>query len=156
MIDLLKYPASWRSYYFHVDRGGAVCAGVACLAIIPIILPVGRGCLSLPLVCAVVVVFPFALCAGAFVSRSAARPEPPETILAERYGLREGTPSRAPIGSGRAVDLEVGRHGMRDTDYNCTARTEKGEWVGWTLVVRSPKAGFFDAKGRPVRPVESR
>lgn len=37
-----------------------------------------------------------------------------------------------------------------------TARTEKGEWVGWTLVVRSPKAGFFDAKGRAVRPVEAR
>ena len=81
-----------------------------------------------------------------FVSRPAARPESPETILAERYGLREGTLSCASIGSGRAVDLEVGHHGMRDADYNCTARTEKGEWVGWTLVVRSPKAGFFDAK----------
>lgn len=74
MIDLSKYPASWRLYYSHVDRGGAVCAGVACLAIIPIIPIVGRGCLSLPPACAVVVVFPFALCAGAFVSRSAARP----------------------------------------------------------------------------------
>lgn len=156
MIDLLKYPVSWRSYYFHVDRGGAVCAGVACLAIIPIILPVGRGCLFLPLVCAVVVVFPFALCAGAFVSRSAARPEPPETILAERYGLREGTPSRASIGSGRAVDLEVGHHGMADADYECTARTTRGEWVGWTLVVRSPKAGFFAKRGHAIRPVEAR
>lgn len=74
MIDLSKYPASWRSHYSHVDRGGAVCAGVACLAIIFVIPIVGRGCLPLPLVCAVVVVFPFALCAGAFVSRSAVRP----------------------------------------------------------------------------------
>ena len=74
MIDLSKYPASWRSYYSHVDRGGAVCAGVACLAIIPIILLVGRGCLPLPPACAVVAAFPFAPCAGAFVSRSAARP----------------------------------------------------------------------------------
>lgn len=74
MIDLSKYPASRRSYYSHVDRGGAVCAGVACLAIIFVIPIVGRGCLPLPLVCAVVVVFPFALCAGALVSRSAVRP----------------------------------------------------------------------------------
>lgn len=74
MMDLSKYPASWRSYHSHVDRGGAVCAGVACLAIILVIPIVGRGRLPLPPVCAVVVVFPFALCAGAFVSRSAVRP----------------------------------------------------------------------------------
>lgn len=156
MIDLSKYLASWKAYYSHIDRGVFVCAGFAYLAIILIILLAGRGCLSFLLVCAVVVVFPFTLCAGAFVSRPAARPESPETILAERYGLREGTLSCASIGSGRAVDLEVGHHGMRDADYNCTARTEKGEWVGWTLVVRSPKAGFFDAKGRVVRLVEAR
>lgn len=155
-MDLSKYLASWKAYYSHIDWGVLVCAGVACLAIILIILLAGRGCLSFLLVCAVVVVFPFTLCAGAFVSRPAARPESPETILAERYGLREGTLSCASIGSGRAVDLEVGHHGMRDADYNCTARTEKGEWVGWTLIVRSPKAGFFDAKGRVVRPVEAR
>lgn len=156
MIDLSKYLASWKAYYSHIDWGVLVCAGFAYLAIILIILLAGRGCLSFLLVCAVVVVFPFTLCAGAFVSRPVARPESPKTILAERYGLREGTLSCASIGSGRAVDLEVGHHGMRDADYNCTVRTEKGEWVGWTLVVRSPKAGFFDAKGRAVRPVEAR
>lgn len=74
MIDLSKYLASWKAYHFHIDWGVLVCAGVACPAIIPIIPIVGRGCPPLPLVCAVVVVFPFALCAGAFASRSAARP----------------------------------------------------------------------------------
>lgn len=156
MIDLSKYLASWKAYYSHIDWGVLVCAGVACLAIILIILIVGRGCLSFLLVCAIVVVFPFALHTGAFVSRSAARPELPETILAERYGLREGTLSCASIGSGRAVNLEVGHHGMRDADYECTARTTKGEWVRWTLVVRSPKAGFFDDRGHAIKPVESR
>lgn len=156
MIDLSKYPASWRSYYSHVDRGGAVCAGIACLAIIPIIPLAGRGRLSFLPIVAVIVAFPVALYDGDFVGNSAARPEPPTSVLSERYGLREGTLSCASIGSGRAVDLEVGHHGMADADYNCTARTEKGEWVGWTLVVRSPKAGFFDAKGRAARPVEAR
>lgn len=74
MIDLSKYPASRKAYHSRIDWGVLVCAGVACLAMIPIILIVGRGCLPLPPVCAGVVAFPFALCAGAFVSRSAARP----------------------------------------------------------------------------------
>lgn len=156
MIDLSKYLASWKAYHSHIDWGVLVCAGAACPAIIPIIPIVGRGCLPLPPACAVVVVFPFALCAGAFVGNSAARPELLTSVLSERYGLREGALSRAPIGSGRAVDLEVGRRGMRDTDYNCTARTTRGEWVGWTLTVRSPKAGFFVDRGHAVRPVEAR
>lgn len=74
MIDLSKCLASWKAYHSHIDWGVLVRAGVACPAIIPIIPIVGRGCLSLPPACAVVVAFPFALCAGAFVSRSAARP----------------------------------------------------------------------------------
>lgn len=64
MIDLSKYPASWRSYYSHVDRGGAVCAGIACLAIIPIIPPAGRGHLSFLPIVAVIVASPVALCDG--------------------------------------------------------------------------------------------
>lgn len=36
---------------------------------------------------------------------------------------------------------------MADADHNRTARTTRGEWVGWTLVVRSPKAGFFADRG---------
>lgn len=156
MMDLSKYPASWRSYYSHVDRGGAVCAGVACPAIILIILPVGHGCLSALLLIAVIVAFPVALYDGDFVGNSAARPEPLTSVLSERYGLRKGTP---PCASGRnqqVVDLRIGHHGMRDADYECTARTTKGEWVGWTLVVRSPKAGFFDDRGHAIKPVESR
>lgn len=74
MIDLSKYPASWRSYHSHVDRGGAVCAGIACLAIIPIIPPAGHGCLSALPPIAVIVVFPVALYDGDFVGDSAARP----------------------------------------------------------------------------------
>lgn len=155
-MDLSKYPASWRSYYSHVDRGGAVCAGVACPAIILIILPVGHGCLSALLLIAVIVAFPVALYDGDFVGNSAARPEPLTSVLSERYGLRKGTPTCASGRNQQVVDLRIGHHGMRDADYECTARTTKGEWVGWTLVVRSPKAGFFDAKGRSVRPVESR
>ena len=104
-MDLSKYLASWKAYHSHIDWGVLVCAGVACPAIILIILPVGHGCLSALLLVAVIVAFPVAL---------------------------------------------------YDGDYNRTARTEKGEWVRGTLTVRSPKAGFFDAKGRPVRPVESR
>lgn len=156
MIDLSKYPASWRSYYSHVDRGGAVCAGIACLAIIPIIPPAGRGHLSFLPIVAVIVASPVALCDGDFVGSSAARPESPASVLSERYGLGEGTLTCAAGENGRVVDLRVGRNGMADADYKCTARTKKGEWVRWTLTVRSPKAGFFDAKGRPVRPVESR
>lgn len=156
MIDLSKYPASWRSYYSHVDRGGAVCAGIACLAIIPIIPPAGRGRLSFLPIVAVIVASPVALCDGDFVGNSVARPESPATVLSERCGLEKGTPTCAAGGNGQIVDPRVGRNGMADADYNCTARTEKGEWVGWTLVVRSPKAGFFAAKGRAVRPVEAR
>ena len=156
MIDLSKYLASWRAYYSHIDWGVLVCAGVACLAIILIILLVGRGCLSLLLIVAIIVAFPVALYDGDFVGSSAARPESPASVLSERYELREGTLTCAAGGNGRVVDLRVGRNGMADADYKCTARTEKGEWVRWTLTVRSPKAGFFDAKGRPVRPVESR
>lgn len=155
-MDLSKYLASWRSYYSHVDRGGAVCAGVACLAIILIILPVGHGCLSALLLVAIIVAFPVALCDGDFVGNSAARPEPLTSVLSERYGLREGTLTCASGRNRQVVDLGVGRNGMADADYNRTARTEKGEWVRWTLVVRSPRIGFFDAKGRPVRPVEAR
>lgn len=155
-MDLSKYPASWRAYHSHIDWGVLVCAGVACLAIILIILPVGRGCLSLLLIVAIIVAFPVALYDGDFVGSSAARPESPASVLSERYGLREGTLTCASGRNQQVVDLRIGHHGMRDADYECTARTTKGEWVGWTLTVRSPKAGFFDAKGRSVRPVESR
>ena len=137
MIDLSKYPASWRSYYSHVDRGGAVCAGIACLAIIPIIPPI----------VAVIVASPVALCDGDFVGNSAARPESPVTVLSERCGLEKGAPTCAAGGNGQIVDPRVGRNGMADADHNCTARTTRGEWVGWTLVVRSPKAGFFADRG---------
>lgn len=147
MIDLSKYPASWRSYHSHVDRGGAVCAGVACPAIVLIILPAGHGCLSALLLVAVIVAFPVTLYDGDFVGNSAARPEPLTSVLSERYGLREGTLTCASGRNQRVVDLRVGRNGMRDADYECTARTEKSEWVGWTLVVRSPKAGFFADRG---------
>lgn len=155
-MDLSKYPASWRAYHSHIDWGVLVRAGVACLAIILIILPVGRGCLSLLLIVAIIVAFPVALYDGDFVGSSAARPESPASVLSERYGLREGTLTCASGRNQQVVDLRIGHHGMRDADYECTARTTKGEWVGWTLTVRSPKAGFFDAKGRSVRPVESR
>lgn len=155
-MDLSKYLASWKAYYSHIDWGVLVCAGVACLAIIPIIPPAGRGCLSFLLVCAVVVASPVALCDGDFVGNSAARPESPVTVLSERCGLEKGTPTCAAGGNGQIVDPRIGPNGMADADHNCTARTEKGEWVGWTLVVRSPKAGFFDAKGRVVRLVEAR
>lgn len=74
MIDLSKCLASWKAYHSRIDWGVLVRAGVACLAIIPVILLVGYGCLSALLLVAVIVAFPFALCAGAFVSRSAARP----------------------------------------------------------------------------------
>lgn len=100
--------------------------------------------------------FPVALYDGDFVGSSAARPKSPASVLSERYGLGEGTLTCAAGGNGRVVDLRVGRNGMADADYKCTARTKKGKWVRWTLTIRSPKAGFFDAKGRPVRPVESR
>lgn len=156
MIDLSKYLASWRAYYSHIDWGVLVCAGVACLAIILIILLVGRGCLSLLLIVAIIVAFPVALYDGDFVGSSAARPESPASVLSERYGLGEGTLTCAAGENGRVVDLRVGRNGMADADYKCAARTKKGKWVRWTLTIRSPKAGFFDAKGRPVRPVESR
>ena len=156
MIDLSKYLASWKAYYSHIDWGVLVCAGVACLAIILIILTVGRGCLSFLLVCAVVVVFPVALYDGDFVGSSAARPESPASVLSERYGLREGTLTCAAGGNGRVVDLRVGRNGMADADYKCTARTKKGKWVRWTLTIRSPKAGFFDDRGHAIKPVESR
>ena len=156
MIDLSKYLASWRAYYSHIDWGVLVCAGVACLVIILIILLVGRGCLSLLLIVAIIVAFPVALYDGDFVGSSAARPESPASVLSERYGLGERTLTCASGGNRQVVDLGVGRNGMADADYKCTARTKKGEWVRWTLTVRSPKAGFFDAKGRPVRPVESR
>ena len=156
MMDLSKYLASWRSYYSHIDWGVLVCAGVACLAIILIILTVGRGCLSFLLVCAVVVVFPVALYDGDFVGSSAARPESPASVLSERYGLKEGTLTCAAGGNGRVVDLRVGRNGMADADYKCTARTKKGKWVRWTLTIRSPKAGFFDDRGHAIKPVESR
>lgn len=155
-MDLSKYLASWRSYYSHIDWGVLVCAGVACLAIILIILTVGRGCLSFLLVCAVVVVFPVALYDGDFVGSSAARPESPASVLSERYGLKEGTLTCAAGGNGRVVDLRVGRNGMADADYKCTARTKKGKWVRWTLTIRSPKAGFFDDRGHAIKPVESR
>lgn len=155
-MDLSKYLASWRSYYSHVDRGGAVCAGIACLAIIPIILLAGHGCLTALLLVAVIVAFPVALYDGDFVGNSAARPEPLTSVLSERYGLREGTLTCASGRNQQVVDLRVGRNGMTDADYECTARTTKGEWVGWTLVVRDPKVGFFDEKGKPVRPVGSR
>lgn len=147
MIDLSKYPASWRSYYSHVDRGGAVCAGIACLAIILIIPPAGRGHLSFLPIVAVIVAFPVALCDGDFVGNSAARPEPLTSVLSERYGLREGTLTCASGRNQQVVDLRVGRNGMADVDHNRTARTTRGEWVGWTLVVRSPKAGFFADRG---------
>lgn len=156
MIDLSKYLASWKAYYSHIDWGVLVCAGVACLAIILIILTVGRGCLSFLLVCAVVVVFPVALYDGDFVGSSAARPESPAFVLSERYGLKEGTLTCAAGGNGRVVDLRVGRNGMADADYKCTARTKKGKWVRWTLTIRSPKAGFFDDRGHAIKPVESR
>lgn len=156
MIDLSKYPASWRAYHSHIDWGVLVRAGVACPAIILIILPVGRGCLSLLLIVAIIVAFPVALYDGDFVGSSAARPESPASVLSERYGLREGTLTCASGRNRQVVDLGVSRNGMTDADYECTARTTKGEWVGWTLTVRSSKAGFFDAKGRSVRPVESR
>lgn len=155
-MDLSKYLASWRAYHSHIDWGVLVCAGVACLAIIPIIPPAGRGHLSFLPIVAVIVASPVALCDGDFVGNSAARPESPVTVLSERCGLEKGTPTCAAGGNGQIVDPRVGRNGMTDADYNRTARTEKGEWVRWTLTVRSPKAGFFDAKGRPVRPVESR
>lgn len=155
-MDLSKYLASWKAYHSHIDWGVLVCAGVACLAIILIILPVGHGCLSALLLVAVIVAFPVALYDGDFVGNSVARPEPLASVLSERYGLRERTLTCASGGNRQVVDLEVGRNGMTDADCNRTARTEKGEWVRWTLTVRSPKAGFFDAKGRPVRPVESR
>lgn len=156
MIDLSKYLASWKAYHSHIDWGVLVRAGVACPAIILIILPVGHGCLSALLLIAVIVAFPVALYDGDFVGNSAARPEPLTSVLSERYGLREGTLTCASGRNQQVVDLGVGRNGMTDADYECTARTTKGEWVRWTLTVRSPKAGFFDAKGRPVRPVESR
>lgn len=155
-MDLSKYLASWRAYHSHIDWGVLVCAGIACLAIIPIIPPAGRGHLSFLPIVAVIVASPVALCDGDFVGNSAARPESPVTVLSERCGLEKGTPTCAAGGNGQIVDPRVGRNGMTDADYNRTARTEKGEWVRWTLTVRSPKAGFFDAKGRPVRPVESR
>ena len=147
MIDLSKYPASWRSYYSHVDRGGAVCAGIAFLAIIPIIPPAGRGHLSFLPIVAVIVASPVALCDGDFMGNSAARPESPVTVLSERCGLEKGTPTCAAGGNGQIVDPRVGPNGMADADHNCTARTTRGEWVGWTLVVRSPKAGFFADRG---------
>lgn len=155
-MDLSKYPASWKAYHSHIDWGVLVCAGVACLAIILIILPVGRGCLSLLLIVAIIVAFPVALYDGDFVGSSAARPEPLTSVLSERYGLREGTLTCASGRNRQVVDLRIGHHGMRDADYECTARTTKGEWVGWTLVVRSPKAGFFDDRGHAIKPVESR
>lgn len=155
-MDLSKYLASWKAYYSHIDWGVLVCAGVACLAIILIILTVGRGCLSFLLVCAVVVVFPVALYDGDFVGGSAARPESPASVLSERYGLKEGTLTCAAGGNGRVVDLRVGRNGMADADCKCTARTKKGKWVRWTLAIRSPKAGFFDDRGHAIKPVESR
>lgn len=155
-MDLSKYLASWKAYHSHIDWGVLVCAGVACLAIILIILPVGRGCLSPLLIVAIIVAFPVALYDGDFVGSSAARPESPASVLSERYGLREGTLTCASGGNRQVVDLGVGRNGMTDADYNRTARTEKGEWVRWTLTVRSPKAGFFDDRGHAIKPVESR
>lgn len=156
MIDLSKYLASWRSYYSHVDWGVLFCAVLAGLAIILIILLVGRGCLAPLLIIAVIVAFPVALYEGDFVGSSAARPEPLTSVLSERYGLREETLTCTSGRNGRRVDLRVGRNGMADADYACTARTEKGEWVRWTLTVRNPKVGFFDTKGRAIEPVEAR
>lgn len=156
MIDLSKYLASWKAYYSHIDWGVLVCAGVACLAIIPIIPPAGRGHLSFLPIVAVIVASPVALCDGDFVGSSAARPESPASVLSERYGLKEGTLTCAAGGNGRVVDLRVGRNGMADADYKCTARTKKGKWVRWTLTIRSPKAGFFDDRGHAIKPVESR
>lgn len=146
-MDLSKYLASWKAYHSHIDWGVLVCAGVACLAIILIILPVGHGCLSALLLVAVIVAFPVALYDGDFVGSSAARPESPVTVLSERCGLEKGTPTCAAGGNGQIVDPRVGRNGMADADHNCTARTTRGEWVGWTLVARSPKAGFFADRG---------
>ena len=155
-MDLSKYLASWKAYHSHIDWGVLVCAGVACLAIILIILLVGHGCLTALLLVAVIVAFPVALYDGDFVGNSAARPEPLTSVLSERYGLREGTLTCASGRNQQVVDLGVGRNGMTDADYNRTAHTEKGEWVGWTLVARSPKAGFFDDRGHAIKPVESR
>lgn len=146
-MDLSKYLASWKAYHSHIDWGVLVCAGVACLAIILIILPVGHGCLSALLLVAVIVASPVALCDGDFVGNSAARPESPVTVLSERCGLEKGTPTCAAGGNGQIVDPRIGPNGMADADHNCTARTTRGEWVGWTLVVRSPKAGFFADRG---------
>lgn len=146
-MDLSKYLASWKAYHSHIDWGVLVCAGVACLAIILIILPVGHGCLSALLLVAVIVASPVALCDGDFVGNSAARPESPVTVLSERCGLGKGTPTCAAGGNGQIVDPRIGPNGMADADHNCTARTTRGEWVGWTLVVRSPKAGFFADRG---------
>ena len=147
MIDLSKYPASWRSYYSHVDRGGAVCAGIACLAIIPIIPPAGRGHLSFLPIVAVIVASPSHCATG--TSWGIPRPDRSLQSPSCRKGadLKKGTPTCAAGGNSQIVDPRVGRNGMADADHNCTARTTRGEWVGWTLVARSPKAGFFADRG---------
>lgn len=74
MIDLSKYPASWKACHSHIDWGVLVRTGAACLAIIPIIPPAGHGYLSALLPIAVIVAFPVALYDGDFVGNSAARP----------------------------------------------------------------------------------